>query len=118
MSDTMKDYEKAKQAHKDAVKWINLLGVKGRNKEVFRLSEVHSSIPKLVIAGQFTTGGTNYWDSPSDLNKALLLVIHNNSTILLAEAMAILVEKEVLARRNCRKMCEELLQQISANEAI
>jgi len=65
-----------KKQNTDILDWLVHIGAKGRN-ETLGLSVAHAKM-KLVVAGQYSTGGQNYWDSPDAFNNLLLEYVHTH----------------------------------------
>lgn len=53
--------------------WLSHIGKRGRN-EYLALSPVHCKVA-MMIAGQYSEGGNNYRESPSQFNAALIAVL-------------------------------------------
>lgn len=74
-------YQNAKQRRSEVEAWIKHIGATGRRHssgtDILSLSPAHAVV-KLVVAGQYSEGGQNYWDSPKSFNSVLLDVIHDN----------------------------------------
>lgn len=87
------NYRAAAARRREAEKWMCHIGKHGHGSDVLRISAVHSSI-KLTIAGQYTEGGQNYWDSPEVLNKALVGAILKHWDIISTAAVAALQGEE------------------------
>ena len=77
-----------------AREWLARIGKTGRSTrdatDILHISPAHCRAPQFSIAGQYTTGGQNYWDSPGAFNDAIQTVILDHFTELAAEAMAFL----------------------------
>ncbi|ATP19769.1 hypothetical protein BV87_16110 [Sphingobium yanoikuyae] len=72
---------------------------------------------KLTIAGQYTDGGKNYWESPSCLNSALLSVIIRKRDELLAEAVELLKSRETSALIDAKSEIDAINAAIEAAAA-
>lgn len=88
------EFQKAQSATQQALEWVQHEGASGRGGETLSLSIAHSSI-KLTIAGQYSEGGKNYWESPAVLNSAILRVIARNRRQIYDEAVALLKADEL-----------------------
>ena len=73
--------------------WLAHIGKSGRCGDVLHLSPAHCTAPKFVIAGQYTEGGTNYWNSPEEFNLAMQDAIMARFPELAAAAVAVLERK-------------------------
>ena len=108
----MKQYEEMQKAQQDtnkANKWMNLPnGPRYMKDDTFSIYIAHSKI-ELTRCGQQNCGGTNYWKSPSALNKALLEIISEDKSIL-SRAMDLVKDREQKAVANCRIFAAELLE--------
>ena len=83
------DFQKAQRATRDAQEWMSHIGARGRGNDVLAISIAHCSI-QLTIAGQYTDGGKNYWESPSELNAAILRVICKRRDEILSDAIGLM----------------------------
>lgn len=76
--------------------WLAHIGKRGRGGDVLRLSPAHCKGIGFTVAGQYTEGGTNYWESSTAFNEAMKEAVLARFPELAAEAVAIL-EKKVAA---------------------
>lgn len=86
-------YQQAAFRRHDAELWLAHIGARGRDSDTLRVSSAHCTV-KLVVAGQYTTGGTNYWDSPEPFNKALIKVILKDWARISGAVVNLLREEE------------------------
>jgi len=91
-----KRFQESQRATNEAQAWVAHIGARGRGGDVLSLSAAHSAL-KLTVAGQYTDGGKNYWESPAVLNAALLSVIISRRSDILSEALALLKARETEA---------------------
>ncbi len=111
------NYQRTKKDFEEAKKWIDLDGKLGRdNKPAFRIGVEHCDI-KLRRLGQFTTGGRSYWDSPHELNEAILKLILSDETII-SRALETLRARKNEALIACKAETEALLQEIKDKESL
>lgn len=110
------EYRNAAAARREAEGWLVHIGKTGRasihgNTDRLRLSRAHASV-KLVIAGQYDEGGTNYRDSTKAFNDVLLDVIHDRFGDLRKEVERRLREREAQALIAARDEVEATLSEI------
>lgn len=110
-------YKKAAQQTAEATRWVAHNNAEGRrwsgNQDILRLSPAHSSI-KLVIAGQYSEGGQNYWDSPKPFNVAIMSVIVDQFDALAQAALAKLKDAEAEALIAAKGEVDEAAAEITA----
>ena len=74
--------------------WLSHIGATGRSfrghTDILSLSPDHCKAPSFTVAGQYTEGGTNYWDSPTAFNDAMKVVILRRFKELSAEALGLI----------------------------
>lgn len=70
--------------------WLAHIGRHGRESDVLRISPAHCRSPAFTIAGQYSTGGKNYWESPDQFNEAMKAVILKRFKELAEEAVSAL----------------------------
>ena len=74
--------------------WLAHIGKTGRSTRqhtyVLNISPAHCGAPSFTVAGQYTEGGTNYWESPKPFNEAMKTVILARFTELSNEAVTLL----------------------------
>jgi hypothetical protein len=105
------EYLKRKQVRQEAEAWINLLKDRDHGGSCFQMSPVHGQL-KLMICGQHSSGGKNYWDSPDTLNKVLLKVIAQERHNLLKIALTNLKQDEQEALVACEGELKKHLAEI------
>ena len=106
-------YLKIKRDNAEISTWLNHIGKKGRGTDVLSLSPVHAAI-KLVVAGQYSEGGRNYWDSPTAFNALLLKYIHDNFDEIRAAIEAQMRASEEEAKNETKAELEAALSELSA----
>lgn len=106
-------YLKIKRDNAEINTWLNHIGRKGRGSDVLHLSKVHAAI-KLVVAGQYSEGGTNYWDSPKAFNALLLKYIHDNFDEIRVVIEAQMRVSENEAKNETKAELEAALSELSA----
>jgi hypothetical protein len=84
------EWQKANRKIEEAREWMAHIGKQGRGTDVLRISPAHCTAPKFSIAGQYTAGGQNYRESPSDFNVAIRDVVIRRFGELAAEAVALM----------------------------
>lgn len=91
-------WQKESSKAREVLQWLNHIGQTGRSTrssaDVLNLSPGHCKAPQFTIAGQYTEGGNNYWESPDAFNDAMQAVILSRFKELSGEAVA-LIEKRV-----------------------
>ena len=110
------EYRNASAARREVDGWLVHIGKTGRTSihgqtDRLQLSRAHASV-KLVIAGQYDEGGTNYRDSPKAFNDVLLEVIHDRFGDLRKEVERRLREREAQALIAARDEVEATLSEI------
>ncbi|WP_303758383.1 hypothetical protein [Sphingobium yanoikuyae] len=109
-------FQKAQRDTAEAKEWLAHIGARGRGNDTLQLSHAHCSM-KLTIAGQYTEGGKNYWESPACLNSALLSVIIRKRDELLAEAVELLKSRETSALIDAKSEIDAINAAIEAAAA-
>lgn len=110
-------YQNAKQKRSEAEAWLKHNRAQGRGNDILQLSPAHAAL-KLVIAGQYSEGATNYRDSPKPFNETLIKVIHDQFPDLQAEVIRRLKLAESEALVAAKAEVEEALSAIiEAEEA-
>jgi len=110
------NYQKTKNGNATVREWLGHIGAQGRGSDVLNLSIAHANV-KLVIAGQYTTSGDNYRDSPKAFNDLLLRYIHENFSAIKAVIEEVMVEREEKARQETRVELETALSSLDATAA-
>lgn len=87
------EYQQARFRREEAQKWLSHVGARGRGSDILRISPAHCSI-KIIIAGQYETSGTNYWDSPEKFNPALINAICKHWKLISETALGFMVAAE------------------------
>lgn len=81
------EWKARSREERDAKEWLAHIGKHGRNNDdVLHISDAHCTSPKFTLAGQYTSGGQNYWESPKEFNSAIMAVIIERFSELSAEA--------------------------------
>lgn len=106
-------YQKTKRGNAEVRTWLNHIGQKGRGTDVLKLSIAHANV-KLVVAGQYSEGGTNYWDSPKEFNALLLKYIHDNFDEIRAAIVAEMEASEAAAKTATKDELQAALAELSA----
>jgi len=95
-------YLKAKQARTSAEQWQALPESKHKySQSAFDMSPAHGKL-LLMRCGQHSAGGQNYWESPKELNAAILSIIARDPAVILA-AIEMLKDQERRALVNCEE---------------
>lgn len=79
------EWKARSREERDAKEWLAHIGRVGR-KSTLKLSPAHCKAPDFSVAGQYDTGGQNYWESPKAFNSAIMAVIIERFSELSAEA--------------------------------
>ena len=91
-------WQKEEAKLRDARQWLAHIGKTGRSTrnhvDILRISPAHCKPAKFTVAGQYTEGGNNYWESPDAFNDALMVIILQQFDGLSAAAL-VLLEKKV-----------------------
>lgn len=87
-------YVEAKNAVKRANEWNDLPNGPKYQADTMAISSAHCKAPMLMRAGQQSCGGRNYWESPQELNQAILDVIIMDQKNIIAKAILLLEETE------------------------
>lgn len=106
-------YRSKKRENDEIREWLSHIGAKGRGKDVLSLSSAHANV-KLVIAGQYSDGGTNYRDSPKGFNALLMKYIHDNFEDIRAVIVAEMEQAESEAKNATRQELQSALEELSA----
>lgn len=106
-------YQTLKRDNAEVQAWLAHIGKKGRERDVLSLSPAHADI-KLVIAGQYTTGGENYRNSPRAFNALLLKYIHDNFEEIRAAIVADMETAEANAKAATKGELQAALDELSA----
>lgn len=78
------------------------------NKPSFYISPAHCSVPQLVRAGQFSTGGENYHKTEREANIAILEYLIENWEEIGPKVEAILEEKARKSLIACQEYVTEM----------
>lgn len=106
-------YQKTKRDNAEINTWLAHIGKQGRGSDVLQLSSAHAAV-KLVVAGQYSDGGTNYWDSPKEFNALLLKYIHDNFDQIRAAIVSEMSAAEDEAKSATKAELEAALSALSA----
>lgn len=110
------EYQKIKRENATAREWLTHIGATGRGSDTLHLSSAHAAV-KLVIAGQYTTGGDNYRDSPKPFNDLLIRYVHENFGAIRATIEALMDEREEKSKQATREELEAALSELGADAA-
>jgi thiaminase len=110
------EYQRIKRENATAREWLAHIGATGRGSDILNLSSAHAAV-KLVIAGQYTTGGNNYRDSPKPFNDLLIRYIHENFGAIKAVIEAAMEEREEKSKQATREELEAALSELAADAA-
>lgn len=105
-------YLRVKRDNDEINTWLNHIGKRGRGNDVLSLSIAHATV-KLVVAGQYSEGGQNYWDSPKALNVLLLKYVHENFDAIRAAIAADMLASEEAARVATKAELEAALSELT-----
>ena len=109
------NYIKAKEAVERAKKWDDLPNGEKYQKDAMSISPAHCKAPMLMRAGQKSCGGKNYWESPTELNNAILEVIIMEQKTIIAKAILLLEETERVQLGKTQEFIDELQKKINQN---
>jgi hypothetical protein len=110
------EYQRIKRENSTAREWLTHIGATGRGSDTLHLSRDHAAV-KLVIAGQYTTGGDNYRDSPKPFNDLLIRYIHENFSSIRAVIEAAMDEREEKSKQATSEELEAALSELGADAA-
>ena len=106
------NYVKAKNAVVRAKEWDDLPSGKKYQTDSMSISPAHCKAPMLMRAGQQSCGGNNYWESPKELNDAILEIIIMEQKTIIAKAILLLEETERAQLDKTQKFIAELQDKI------
>lgn len=106
-------YQATKRANDEIREWLAHIGKKGRERDVLSLSPAHADI-KLVIAGQYSTGGENYRNSPRAFNALLLKYVHDHFEEIRAAIVADMEAAEASAKAATKSELQAALDELAA----
>lgn len=106
-------YQKTKRDNAEINTWLAHIGKQGRGSDVLQLSSAHAAV-KLVVAGQYSEGGANYWDSPKAFNVLLLKYIHDNFDQIRAAIVTEMIAAEYEAKIATKAELETALSELDA----
>jgi len=111
-------YINAKKAVERAKEWDALPNGKKYQSDSMSISPAHCKSPMLMRIGQQSCGGNNYWESPKELNDAILEVIIMEQKTIIAKAILLLEETERVRLERTQEFINELQKKIDkAQEA-
>lgn len=102
-------YIKAKNAVERAKEWDDLPNGKKYQYDSMSISPAHCKAPMLMRAGQQSCGGNNYWESPKELNEAILEIIIMEQKTIIAKAILLLEETERGRLEATKKFIERII---------
>jgi len=105
-------YLKAKECVDKAIEWNELPSGEKYLADTMKVSPTHCKAPLLVRAGQKYQGGQTYWNSPEDLNKAILDVIIADQENIINKAIFILKQKESVCLIETQNFIDELQEKV------
>lgn len=82
--------------------WLAHIGKHGRGSDILQISPSHCKGLQFTIAGQYTEGGTNYWESPGAFNDAMKDVILASFTQLAKDAILLMEKRTDAALLNAK----------------
>ena len=109
-------YLEAKNAVKWAKEWNDLPNGRKYQTDSMSISIAHCKAPMLMRAGQQCCGGKNYWESPKELNEAILNVIIMEQKSIITKAILILERKEHDRLVEIQKFVDELQEKIKKTQ--
>jgi hypothetical protein len=101
-------YVVAKNAVNRANEWNDLPDGPKYQNDTMSISPAHCRPPMLMRAGQQSCGGKNYWESPQELNQAILEVIVMDQKNIIRKAILLLEENESVALLKTQAFVSEL----------
>ena len=115
----MKEYDaylKAKAARVRAEEWHNL--PHSEHKYLSHSCRMSAGQGTLILrrCGQHSAGAQYYWDSPGELNAAILAVIADDPTVI-EQGIARLREAERAALVSCKAAAENLMADVAKAES-
>lgn len=106
------NYVKAQNAVVRAKEWVDLPNGKNYRSDAMAISLAHCKAPMLMRAGQQSCGGQNYWESPKDLNDAILKIIIMEQKTIIAKAILLLEETEMAQLDKTQEFIAELQDKV------
>ena len=114
MSDKLRVLKEAERNLGECIKWHALGEKETRNGVLCGISSAHCEGKiKLVRAGQFSTGGKNYWDSPQALNDEIKEYVIVNFNEIYPELLKSLESKRSAALQDCQSFIDEMQRAIN-----
>lgn len=89
-------WQEREAAISQARTWLNHIGNHGRGSDILRISPAHCKAGNFTLAGQYTEGGKNYWESPTVFDQAMKDVVISRFPELAAEAIARLEQEAAM----------------------
>lgn len=115
MSELLQKWKNATGVIKEFDKWNDLPNSPARHgDDAFKISLAHCTPPTLTRAGQKTVGGTNYWRTETEVEKAILEWLVDNWDTVQLGVRKILQDKERQALLDCEEFVKEMRQTIDA----
>jgi hypothetical protein len=109
------DYVEAKRAVRGAEEWNALpdgpIYESGGKMDV---AISHSTAPMLMRIGQQNAGGKNYWESPSELNAAILYILVREQDEIIEKAISYLKREEEMKLIKAQRFVDELQDKINS----
>ncbi|MGO4316677.1 hypothetical protein [Agrobacterium sp. MCAB5] len=106
-------YQTLKRDNAEVLTWLAHIGKKGRHTDVLSLSVAHATV-KLVVAGQYSEGGQNYWDSPKAFNALLLKYVHDHFEEISAAIVSDMEAAEARAKAATKDELQAALDELDA----
>lgn len=117
MSDeVIKNWQRKVIARKSAEAWQALPSGPRYMNASFSISEVHCKAPVLVRCGQKSAGGTNYWNTDEEFNKAILSYLVKNWDSVYPEVLDIMKKAENRALLDCQEYVNKMQDLINSSE--
>lgn len=108
----LKVWEEKKRAVVEAERWNNLPKGQKYENNPFSVYASHSKPPMLMRCGQKVVGGTNYWESPKEMNSAILNYLVENWDSIYPEVIKAMRVEETKALQDCQTWVSEMQAKI------
>lgn len=104
----LKVWQEKKRAVAEAERWNNLPNGPKYMNDTFAIYTNQSKAPTLIRYGQQYVGGTNYWESPKEMNLAILEYLARNWDSIYPEVLKSMKEDESKALQDCQSWVSEM----------
>ena len=117
MSNPYDIYQKARSQRLECEKWAALIG-RQSNTTAPHLGKITEAECRFTIHFQPYDGANNYHDAPKPLTEALAEVVKEHASLLIKDALQLLIKKESDALVACKEFANGIIAQITDIEKI